>query len=414
MIFEVFKQRYYRKGKKRISRLYRGRYRLDNDVPIIDIPLRTPDKQVAEERLRKIIKEKQQESAGIIAPKALRNAAQISLLDHLSDYIADLQAKGRDEMYIYNIGHRIRRVLRECSWKFPADVTADAFTTWRSRQNKAAKTLNEYLDTVNGFLNWMHRQGRLAVNPLLSVGKVQMQGREVRVRRAFTNAEIKKLVLCVPIERQALYLMVIYTGLRRAELGALTWGDVLLHGEMPYLKVRASTTKNHKEVIIWLHTDVIRALKAIVPGNADKSAKVFGKLPRMEQFREDLAKAGIQYKDSQGRQADFHALRHSFSTNLARAGVNPRIAMELMRHSDMRLTQKTYTDALQLPTSEAIESLPSIMGESSQLSSQKLGVGCHLVAQAVSVETPGKAAEVPDTKGNSHGLAEVGTGCQKS
>ena len=34
---------------------------------------------------------------------------------------------------------------------------------------------------------------------------------------------------------------------------------------------------------------------------------------------------------------------------LARAGVSPRVAMELMRHSDMRLTAKTYTDAMNLP-----------------------------------------------------------------
>lgn len=387
MIFCVYKQKGFRNGERRIYRLYRGRYRLDNDASITDIPLRTPDKQVAEERLRKIIKEKQQESAGIIAPRALRDAAQKNLTDHLSDYIADLHAMGRDDMYIYNIEHRTRRVFRECSWKLPADVTADAFTTWRSRQKKAAKTLNEYLDTANGLLNWMQKHERLAANPLLSVGKVQMQGREVRIRRAFTNAEIHKLVACVPIERQALYLMAIYTGLRRAELEALTWGDVFLDGEMQYLKVRASTTKNHKEVMIWLHDDVTITLKAIAPQAKDNSATVFQKLPRMEQFREDLERAGIQYKDNQGRQADFHALRHSFSTNLARAGVTPRVAMELMRHSDMRLTQKTYTDALQLPTSEAIESLPSILEVASQLASQGLGGTGHSLAQAVSAET---------------------------
>ena len=34
---------------------------------------------------------------------------------------------------------------------------------------------------------------------------------------------------------------------------------------------------------------------------------------------------------------DFHALRHTFATMLACAGVSPRVAMELMRHSDRRL-----------------------------------------------------------------------------
>jgi integrase len=39
--------------------------------------------------------------------------------------------------------------------------------------------------------------------------------------------------------------------------------------------------------------------------------------------------------------ATFHALRHTFGTAPSRAGVTPRTAMELMRHSDIRLTTKT-------------------------------------------------------------------------
>lgn len=414
MIFNIYRPKRIHAGKRIVSRLYRGRYRLDNEVQVMEVSLDTPDKQVAEERLRKIIKDKQQEGAGIIAPKALRDAAQKNLMNHLADFIADLTAKGRDAMYIYSIEKRAQRVFGECNWKLPSDVTADSFIAWRSRQKKAPKTINEYLDTMEGLLNWMQRLGRLVANPLRSVGKVQTQGREERKRRALTDCELNRLLSCVPNERKALYLTAVYTGLRKAELAALLWGDIFIDGEKFYLKVRASTTKNHKDATIRLHKDVMSALNAIAPVNVDKSAKVFGKLPRMDQFREDLERAGIQYKDSQGRQADFHALRHTFSTNLARAGVNSRFAMELMRHSDMRLTQKTYTDALQLPTSEAIESLPSILGFDPQLHPQRLGAGSLLVAQAVSVETSGHAVEVVANKGQSHDLARGGTNCQKS
>ncbi len=51
----------------------------------------------------------------------------------------------------------------------------------------------------------------------------------------------------------------------------------------------------------------------------------------------DLKAAGIPFKDSLGRQADFHALRHTFITNLARSGVHPRTAQTLARHSTMEL-----------------------------------------------------------------------------
>jgi len=56
------------------------------------------------------------------------------------------------------------------------------------------------------------------------------------------------------------------------------------------------------------------------------------------------AKAVIAYLDDQGRRADFHALRHTYGSMLAKAGIAPRVAMSLMRHTDLRLTMNVYTD----------------------------------------------------------------------
>jgi integrase len=59
-------------------------------------------------------------------------------------------------------------------------------------------------------------------------------------------------------------------------------------------------------------------------------------LAGMWKMKSDLKKAGIPYKEN-GRYADFHALRHTLGTNLSSRNVPPRVAMELMRHSDIRL-----------------------------------------------------------------------------
>jgi integrase len=59
------------------------------------------------------------------------------------------------------------------------------------------------------------------------------------------------------------------------------------------------------------------------------------------------------------RYADFHSLRHCFITGLARAGVSPKMAQTLARHSDIRLTLGVYTH-VELPgRTAAIESLPA-------------------------------------------------------
>ncbi len=51
----------------------------------------------------------------------------------------------------------------------------------------------------------------------------------------------------------------------------------------------------------------------------------------------------LQHKNSKGLYADFHAMRHTFSTNLCRAKVSPKTAQALVRHSDIRLTMNVYS-----------------------------------------------------------------------
>ena len=80
-----------------------------------------------------------------------------------------------------------------------------------------------------------------------------------------------------------------------------------------------------------------------------------------EMLRIDLDAAGIAYRDEEGRVADFHALRHSYITLLSRSGVSPKVAQELARHSDIRLTMQTYTHAGLYDLAAAVESLPPIM-----------------------------------------------------
>ena len=45
---------------------------------------------------------------------------------------------------------------------------------------------------------------------------------------------------------------------------------------------------------------------------------------------------------------------------LSQAGVRPRTAQELMRHSDIRLTMTTYTHLGLVDTAGAVEALPSV------------------------------------------------------
>jgi integrase len=97
--------------------------------------------------------------------------------------------------------------------------------------------------------------------------------------------------------------------------------DLHLDAEQPFVNVRPSTTKNHKQAVFALHPDVVAELRKLplLPG------KVFANgLPKMETFKRDLRRAGIEFIDAKGRRADFHSLRHTLGTNLALAGTASR------------------------------------------------------------------------------------------
>ena len=73
----------------------------------------------------------------------------------------------------------------------------------------------------------------------------------------------------------------------------------------------------------------------------------------------DLQAAGIAFMDSDGRFLDFHALRHTYVTNLVRAGTHPKLAQMLARHSDIRLTMQFYTH---LPDGDLYKALANVFG----------------------------------------------------
>jgi len=410
----VFKHKRRVNGKIAASRCWYGRYKLPGDVSAKTVPLETTDKDIARERLRKIVRRAEREAAGVGVPQHLRDAAQKNLSAHVEDFLADLQASGRDEMYQANLRCRLAKLLKDCGWQYPKDVTADNFMAWRSKQTLAAKTLNDYLDAANGLMKWMQRAARLEENPLQTVRKVKTAGRETVQRRALSDDEVRRL-LDVAGPRRPVYLTALNTGLRRAELAALQKGDCSLYGDNAFLKVRASTTKNSKAATIWLNDEVAAELKNLVKSDADLNEPVFERIPDMDQFRKDLAAAGIRYVDGQGRRTDFHALRHTLATNLARCGVLPRVAMEFMRHSEMRLTNKTYTDVAHLPLAEAADMLPQFLkGKGTQKLTHETGAAGHKLAFAGANQIRAEGGKSIDNKGECPVLALAGAEGQET
>jgi integrase len=83
--------------------------------------------------------------------------------------------------------------------------------------------------------------------------------------------------------------------------------------------------------------------------------KGFSAVPQIPRFVADLKKAKIDPGRPEDGVVDFHALRATFATSLARAEVPLVVAQHLMRHADPKLTANVYTKLELHDKREAVE-----------------------------------------------------------
>lgn len=266
----------------------------------------------------------------------------------------------------------------------------------RSRQ-----TSNHYFRSIQQFTLWLVKSKRLVENPLSEMRKLNTQLDRRHDRRALTDEEFARLIAAAESgkpdqripgpDRAMLYILAASTGYRRSELASLTPSSFNLDADPPTATVAASFSKRKRIDTQVLHPNLVERLRGwlaakALPPNAilfSVSDKVPGGVDRRtsEMMMNDLTAARaawiaeaktdkekelreqsdfLKYKDSQNRFADFHANRHTFITNLSKANVSPKVAQELARHSDIRLTLGIYTHTNLEEKQRAVQSLPSL------------------------------------------------------
>ncbi len=129
----------------------------------------------------------------------------------------------------------------------------------------------------------------------------------------------------------------------------------------------------------------------------------------------DLESAGIPYADASDDIVDFHALRHQFISNLAAAGVHPKTAQELARHSDIKLTMNRHTHVFRGDLDKAVELVPDYGAEQARQAAQTQATGAdNLLINAVAKQNENGLAfclalsgDKPRTLANSVGHVQV-------
>lgn len=362
--------------------LYHAKFKLDSWPNEKRESLGTADRRIAQVELERRLQQHERVAAGLSPPASLREAAKEPLEELFRRFLADLTARDKADGTVKKYKHALQLVRAEAGWTRLPQVTERALQEWMRESTLRPKTRNDYLAVWSRFLRWLKRQRMVAENVCEFVERMDTHKTAREYRRALTEAEALRLLSTAPHPRVVFYRLVLETGLRRLEMLRLRVGDLFLGpreippnsvtsftvplptgaaGNGPCVRAPGSITKNHRPALLPISAELAAQLRELIPSNALASERAFVKLvPKNPAFRGDLTRAGIAAVDELGRRADLHALRKTFGTHLVLSGAEPRVVMEAMRQSDLKLTMKTYMDAAQLrgPVLAAVRALP--------------------------------------------------------
>lgn len=309
---------------------------------------------------------------GLVDPFA--DPKKESLTAHLEAFTSHLEADENTPEYIKRTTKRIESVFADCGFKtiddlvrYDADAkVADALKA-RRKVGLSCASSNHYLTAIKNFLNWAAQSKRMPQSPILLIEKVPTTTDDAKKRRALTAEEFDKLIektrkgeithKLTGEQRAWLYMIAAYSGLRASELHALTPDSFHLDADPPFIELGAADTKNRQLTQQPIRQDFADMLKSWLKG---QEGRLFSRLAcerSAEMLRVDLKSAKIQEETKEGV-VDFHALRVTYITNLARSGIHPKTAQILARHSDIQLTMKVYTKLGKNEVADALKALP--------------------------------------------------------
>lgn len=232
------------------------------------------------------------------------------------------------------------------------------------------RTYNAYLQVIKQFCYWMVQNRRAAESPVQHLKTFNVETDRRRRRKTLSVEELQKLLQVTrdgPVrfgmsgyERYLLYWFAVETGLRAKEIRTLKVRDFNL--EKLTVTIQAGYSKHRKEDIQPLKPKLAVELKEFFR-NKPPETKVFGGSYRTltkrtaGMLKEDLAEAKIPYTKD-GETFDFHALRHTFITNL-RFTPSRYVAQKLARHRSSAMTDRYMHIELQ-DERAALESMPDV------------------------------------------------------
>lgn len=339
--------------------------------------LKVRDESVARRMLIKIEDRVERERAGLVDSHLEQIKRPLS--EHVDEWVASFDERITEKRRI-EMPQRVRKLVCMAGWKKLTDITekstVEALNKLRgsdkatNKRLAGAQTWNHYLAHIKQFVRWCVPE-RLEVNPIAKIKRHNVEMDVRHERRQLSEDEQRRLLECTAKScrvlfeldgpsRALLYKLALATGFRRGELQSLTQDSFDL--ERRTVTLAAKSSKHRKVDVQPLPAWIIEPLrtwfaegKPLWPNLTRRSS---------EMIRADMETAGIPYRIEGVNGplfADFHALRHTFVTNVARTDMSVADMMRVTRHSSAELFLRRYAKTTEKRKAECVNQLPDPM-----------------------------------------------------
>jgi integrase len=246
-------------------------------------------------------------------------------------------------------------------------VDLENYQAKREREGKAPATIDQEIRKVKAMVFKAFDNdlvGGDVIKTFKRIKKLLKPGSDVR-DRILTIAEFKALTKHATGHTRQTVTMAYYTGMRKGEILSLTWDKVDLNKRL--IELEPEDTKDHEARNIPICDELYKMLLSlpnrIQGSDNDNHVFQFNGKP-VGDIRTGLRKACEKAKIEYGRFVKggfiFHDLRHTFNTNMRKAGVQESVIMEVTGHSTREMFDR-YNTIDEDDTRKAVDQLSAFL-----------------------------------------------------
>lgn len=216
--------------------------------------------------------------------------------------------------------------------------------------------------------------------PLLDLSEIKFKSekKEIEILSKLEQSKLESHILSTKLNiRKLCILLTLYTGLRIGEVCGLKWENIDFENHALYVKrtiqrvkcddgikktkLIESTPKSKSSIRkVPIPAFIVDLLKQYYTNDKDfilsGSTKLYDPRLLENSFSRLIKKVGL-------KKIKYHALRHTFATRSIEAGVDIKTLSELLGHSTVDITLKTYVHTSDELKKKAIDKLVSYMQE---------------------------------------------------